>query len=140
MTVYQVEPGSHEHDALTLLWDAPELLDEDVDDPGGMEVMHCCRHTRSSRCEDAEHPVVTRSTGCCSAVSFEASKIGKSRRITKQHLAEFIASLEDGAAWCQSSLRNSSGVMPMVARVPGKVPLGMSWPAWTGTATVRPSG
>ena len=67
-------------------------------------------------------------------------KIGKSRRITAKHLAEFIASLEDGAAWCQSSLRNSSGVMPMVARVPGKVPLGMSWPAWTGTATVRPSG
>jgi excisionase family DNA binding protein len=67
-------------------------------------------------------------------------KISKSRRITDRHLADFVASLEDDALWPQSSARNSSGVMPTAARMPRKVPFAMSWPAWTGTTTVRPSG
>lgn len=39
--------------------------------------------------------VATRSATCC---ELRSVKIGKSRRITDQHLAAFIASLEDDAA------------------------------------------
>ena len=67
-------------------------------------------------------------------------KIGKSRRITDRHLAAVIAPLEDDAAWPQSSARNSSGPMPILAKMPRKVPLARSRPACTGTATERPSG
>ena len=62
------------------------------------EVMPTCRHTQSSKSRRCSTSAATRSTTCSEPASSAASRSASLRRITEDHLAEFIASLEDHAA------------------------------------------